>query len=61
MDLAGYHHVINRVNFKVFNTKEERNALIGEALEDGYTQIEIAKYLGVSRSLVSKIVREGMK
>jgi len=61
MDLVGCHHVINQVNFKVFNTKEERNALILEALEDGYTQIEIAKYLGVSRSLVSKIVREGMK
>jgi len=49
------------VHFEVFNTKEERNTLILEALDDGYTQIEIAKYLGVSRSLVSKIVRKGMK
>ena len=49
------------VHFEVFKTKQERNGLILDALEDGYTQIEIAKYLSVSRSLVSKIVREGMK
>jgi len=48
------------VHFEVFRTRQERNSIILEALEDGYTQIEIAKYLSVSRSLVSKIVREGM-
>jgi len=42
-------------------TKTERNDMMLEALKDGYTQIEVANYLGVSRSLVSKIVREKMK
>ena len=28
------------------------------ALDDGYSQIAIANYLNVSRSLVSKVVRE---
>jgi len=38
----------------------ERNDRMLEALEDGYTQIEVANYLSVSRSLVSKVVRERM-
>ena len=46
------------VHFEVFRTRQERNAIILEALEDGYSQISIANYLNVSRSLVSKIVRE---
>ncbi|MEA1954138.1 MAG: helix-turn-helix domain-containing protein [Campylobacterota bacterium] len=35
----------------------ERNDAIITALEDGYTQAKIAKHLGVSRSLVCKIVK----
>ena len=35
----------------------ERNDAIVTALEDGYTQAKVAKHLGVSRSLVCKIVR----
>ena len=35
-----------------------RNDAIMTALEDGYTQAGIAKFLGVSRSLVSKISSE---
>ncbi len=67
------HHVINRgVNRSTVFTDDEDyeniQEMIGiklndeelETLEDGYTQIEIAKYLSLSRSLVSKIVREGM-
>ena len=48
------------VHFEGFKTKTERNDMMLEALEDGYTQIEVANYLGVSRSLVSKVVREKM-
>ncbi len=45
-------------HFFEYKTKKERNEKVVEALEDGYSQIEISKFLGVSRSLVSKIVRE---
>ena len=38
-------------------TKEQRDETIVEVLEDGYTQIAVAKFLKISRSLVSKIVR----
>jgi len=48
------------MHFEGFKTKAERNDMMLEALEDGYTQIEVARYLGVSRSLVSKVVRERM-
>jgi len=36
---------------------KERNYAISLALQDGYTQANIAKHLGVSRSLISKIVK----
>jgi len=36
---------------------KERNHAIALALKDGYTQANIAKHLGVSRSLISKIVK----
>jgi len=35
----------------------ERNEAMCKALEDGYTQAKIAAHLGVSRSLVSKILK----
>lgn len=38
--------------------KQERNSAIILALKDGYTQANIAKHLGVSRSLISKIVKK---
>ena len=41
--------------FEESDTKVKRNASIRLALEDGYTQSEIAKYLKLSRSTVSKI------
>jgi REP element-mobilizing transposase RayT len=37
--------------------KEDRNDAIISALKDGYTQAKIAKFIGVSRSLVCKIVK----
>jgi REP element-mobilizing transposase RayT len=48
-------------HFAEVKTKKERNETIVEALEDGYMQIEIANFLKVSRSLVSKIVRESLE
>lgn len=39
-----------------FKNKERNDAII-TALEDGYTQAKIAKYIGISRSLVCKIVK----
>jgi len=37
--------------------KIKRNTAIIQAIEDGYTQAEVGKYLGLSRSAVSKIVK----
>ncbi len=37
---------------------KERDHAISLALQDGYTQANIAKHLGVSRSLISKIVKK---
>ena len=39
-------------------TKQERNSVIRLAyLEDGYSQIEIASYLGLSKSAISMIIK----
>jgi len=37
--------------------KIERNSAIIQAIEDGYTQAEVARYIGLSRSALSKIVK----
>jgi len=47
------------VHFDDVATKEERNLAIINAYIDGYTQASIATYLGVSKSLVSKIIKSG--
>ena len=39
------------------NNKEERNNAIVDAIKDGYTQVSIAKYLDISTSTISKIVK----
>jgi len=40
--------------------KQERNRVIALVyLEDGYSQIEIANYLGLSKSAVSMIIKSG--
>jgi len=41
-----------------FNIDNERNSAIVNAIDDGYTQASIAKYLGLSTSTVSKIVKK---
>ena len=46
-------------HFSEMLTKKERNFAIVEAIEDGYKQVEIAEFLNISSSAVSKIV--GMK
>ena len=43
-------------HFTDVNSKEKRNIVIVNAYTDGYTQKNIAEYLDVSTSLVSKIV-----
>ena len=40
-------------------TKIDRNFAILNAYLDGYSQVDIASYLQVSKSLISKIVKSG--
>ena len=47
-------------HFKKYKTLKDRNAIMITALDDGYSQIAIANHLNVSRSLVSKVIREEM-
>jgi len=42
-------------HFKDCKTKSERNIGIINAIEDDYKQVEVARYLGISDSAVSKI------
>jgi len=42
--------------FSETNSKKERNQSMYEAYLDGYPQIEIANYLGLSKSLISRII-----
>ncbi len=45
-------------HFMNVKSKQERNQLISLAyLEDGYSQIEIANYLGLSKSAVSMVIK----
>ena len=37
-------------------TRDERNRAIINAIEDDYKQVEVAKYLGISGSAISKVV-----
>ncbi len=46
------------VYFKDIGSIEERNKAMVKAIDDGYTQIALAKYLNLSRSLVSKVLKE---
>ena len=45
--------------FSNINTKEERNKSIYIAFLDGYKQSEIARYLDISSSSISKIIKSG--
>jgi len=42
-------------------TKRQHNDAIINTIEDGYKQIEVAKYLKLSNSAISKIVLETIK
>jgi len=39
--------------------KEQRNSAIINSYLDGYTQVKIADYLNVSKSLISKVIKSG--
>ena len=43
-----------------YNSLEDRNRRILEAIDDGYNQSEIARYLGLSSAGVSYIVRNNI-
>jgi len=45
-------------HFEGIKTKEERNLNIIEALKDGYTQSEIAKYLKLTPTAISKVKKK---
>ena len=44
-------------HFKDTNELASRNSAILQALDDGYTQGEVARYLGLSTAMVSKVFR----
>ena len=43
---------------KEYFAKQDRDDAIISALKDGYTQAEISRFIGVSRSLVCKIIKD---
>jgi len=43
-------------HFEDCKTKDEQNRAIINAIEDDYKQVEVAKYLGISGSAISKVV-----
>ena len=43
--------------FNKITTKKERNELIKKAYIDGYTQVEISEEVGLSKSSISKIIK----
>jgi REP element-mobilizing transposase RayT len=46
-------------HFYDVQSKQERNAAIVNAYLDGYTQADIARYLNLSKSLISKVIKSG--
>jgi len=46
-------------HFDKAKNRVERNTVIHLAYLDGYSQIEIAIYLGLSKSLISKVIKSG--
>mgnify|MGYP000046918404 CR=1 FL=1 len=46
-------------HFSDVESKPERNIAIINAYLDGYTQADIARYLNVSKSLISKVIKSG--
>jgi len=48
---------LKKKHFEKSKSIHERNSAIMEALEDGYGQAEIGRYLNVSSALVSYVFR----
>ena len=46
-------------HFYDVQTKDDRNIAMLNAYLDGYTQVDIARYLNVSKSLISKVIGSG--
>ena len=46
-------------HFYETTTKEDRNIAIVNAFEEGHTQVDIANYLDLSTSLISKVIKSG--
>ena len=47
-------------HFMKVKSKQDRNSIICLTyLEDGYSQIEIANYLGLSKSAISMVIKSG--
>jgi len=46
-------------HFDSIQTRQDRDLSIINAYMDGYTQVEVAQYLGVSKSLISKVIKSG--
>ena len=44
-------------HFADIETKTDRNFAIQNAYLDGYSQVDIASYLKVSKSLISKVIK----
>ena len=42
-------------HFGNFKNREERNSAIMEALDDGYGQAEVARYLNITASAIAKV------
>lgn len=46
-------------HFMDVETKVDRNFAIQNAYLDGYSQVDTASYLKVSKSLISKVIKSG--
>jgi len=55
LDMVGFHHVVNRgiERSNVYRSDEDKEKFL-EILCD-YKQVEVARYLGISDSAVSKV------
>ncbi len=48
-----------KIGFSDVQNKEDRNFAIINSYLDGYSQVDIASYLKLSKSLISKVVKSG--
>lgn len=52
-----YDEIVKRELKKLYNYTGSREKIIYDALQDGYTQVEIAKYFQLSNAAISKILK----